>query len=82
MTVRSTGTITLRPIGNSQVTLRFMSLNTGCKLKKRRWTPLPMSIDVIDRVHAMARRDPHSLQFLNQNHQPISADTVNKDGKT
>ena len=54
----------------------------GRKLKKRKWTPLPMPINAIGCVHALACRDPCGPQFLNQNYQLISVNNSNKDDET
>ena len=56
MATRTTGAIALRPTGNAQGGYYFMSLSTGKRLSRSRWTPLPMPQEVIDRVHALARR--------------------------
>jgi hypothetical protein len=55
MATRTTGTITLRPTGNTQGGYYFYSLGTGRRLNRNQWTPLPMPAEVIDRVHALAR---------------------------
>ena len=41
-----------------------------------------MPREVVGRIHALAHRDPHVLQFLNRNHKPISSKDANKDNKT
>ena len=41
-----------------------------------------MPSKVIDRIHVLAHRDPHGLQFLNRNQKPISAEDANEDNKT
>jgi hypothetical protein len=56
MATRTTGAIALRPTGNAQGGYYFYSLGTGRRLNRKRWTPLPMPAEVIDRVHALARR--------------------------
>jgi Reverse transcriptase (RNA-dependent DNA polymerase)/Zinc knuckle len=57
MATRTTGAIALRPTGNEQGGYYFFSLTTGRILNRNRWTALPMPADVIDRVHALARRN-------------------------
>ena len=67
------GALALRPIGNAQGSIYFMSLSTGRVLNRLRGTPLPMPDDVIDRVHRMARQqktDP-GLLFGDRNMNPI-----------
>ena len=58
MESRTTGAIALRPTGNLQGGMYFMSLSTGKRLNRYNWTCLPMPAEVIDRVHALARRNP------------------------
>jgi hypothetical protein len=53
---RTTGAITLGPIGNQQGGYYFMSLTSGRKLTRNQWTTLPMPQDVIDRVNHLGRR--------------------------
>ena len=54
---RTSGAIALRPMGNAQGGWFFMSLQTGRRLCRFQWTPLPMPQDVITRVEKMARRN-------------------------
>ncbi len=56
MQSRTTGAIALRPAGNAQGGHCFLSLTSGRRLSRSRWTTLPMPQDVIDRVHVLARR--------------------------
>jgi hypothetical protein len=56
MATRATGAIALRPTGNAQGGYYFLSLTSGRRLSRNRWTELPMPQDVIERVHLMARR--------------------------
>jgi len=58
MKARTTGGIALRPTGNVQGGYYFMSLSTGKRLNRYKWTPLPMPIEVIERVHAIAQKNP------------------------
>ena len=65
MATRTTGAIATRPTGNEQGGFYFFSLTTGRMLNRNRWTALPMPAEVIDRVHALARRNgPNGLAFL------------------
>jgi hypothetical protein len=50
MAPRTTGAIALRPTGNAQGGYYFMSLTTGRRISRNRWTPLPMPQDVINRI--------------------------------
>ena len=64
---RSVGAIALYPSGNGQHTWHFMSLNTGKRLHKRNWTPLPMGEEIITRVHALAEKEGRSKVINNFN---------------
>lgn len=54
MATRTIGAIALRPTGNVQGAHFFMSLQSGRRLVRNRWTEIPMPADVIARVKAMA----------------------------
>ena len=56
MVSRTTGAIALRPTGNVQGGYFFMSLTTGRKLIRSHWTELPVPMDVVNRVHDLARK--------------------------
>jgi hypothetical protein len=56
MATRTTGAIALHPTGNAQGGYYFYNLGTGRRLNRNRWTPLPMPAEVIDHIHALARR--------------------------
>jgi hypothetical protein len=69
MLPRTIGAIALRPTGNAQGGYYFLSLSSGRRLHRNRWTELPMPADVIDRVHALARRsgaDLTGLEFVDR----------------
>jgi hypothetical protein len=55
MHTRTTGAITTKPTGNAQGGHLFYSLATGRMLDRRRWTPLPMSSDVIERINILVK---------------------------
>lgn len=55
MATRTIGAIALRPSGNEQGGHYFMSLQSGRRLIRNRWTEIPMPADVIQRIHAMAQ---------------------------
>jgi Reverse transcriptase (RNA-dependent DNA polymerase)/Zinc knuckle len=73
MLSRTTGAIALRPTGNIQGSHYFMSLTTGCRLNRYKWTVLPMPQDVIDRVHTLAQQqhDIPGLMFLDRTGEPL-----------
>ena len=56
MTSRTVGALLLRPTGNAQGGLYFLSLSTGRVLSRLRATGLPMPDHVVDQVHRMARQ--------------------------
>lgn len=68
MLSRTTGAIAMRPTGNVQGGYYFMSLTTGRRLNRYRWTQLPMPQDVIDRVGMLARRQNNrrGLEYLDR----------------
>ena len=49
--------ITLGTMGNLQGTYKFMDVNMGKKLKKRRWTAMPMPESVIRSVERIAEKE-------------------------
>ena len=68
MTARTIGAICLGPCGNALGGHYFMSLVTGERISRHRWTPLPMPRDVIDRVSSIGRRQnmPSTLSFADR----------------
>ena len=58
MKSRTTGAIALRPTGNNQGGMYFMSLKTGERINRYAWTQLPMPSEVIDQVHQLACHNP------------------------
>ena len=68
MRSRTVGAICLGPSGNEQGGHYFMSLATGRRLHRDRWTALPMPSDAIDRVNALGRRNkmPKTLTFTDR----------------
>ena len=65
---RTVGAICLGPSGNEQGGHYFMSLSTGQRLHRDRWTALPMPQDVINRVSNMGKQQkmPKSLTFADR----------------
>jgi hypothetical protein len=61
----TTGTIATKPTGNAQGGHWFYSLSTGRMLNRRRWTPLPMPGDVIERLNALAKASQVGMHFTN-----------------
>jgi hypothetical protein len=54
MSERTVGAIALYPSGNAQSSWYFMSLATGKRITGYQWTVLPITDDVITRVHDLA----------------------------
>ena len=81
MSPRTTGAIALRPTGNANGGYYFYSLLTGRRLHRTRWTPLPMPADVIDRVHAFARRArvARGITFTDSRGAPFPDDDLDPD---
>ena len=81
MKTRTVGAIALRTKGNSQGGYYFLSLKTGHRIDRRRWTELPMPSEVIDRVHALARRNKagNGLTFGWRDGSPILDDDTDED---
>jgi hypothetical protein len=67
-TPRTSHTIALGPTGNLQGSYRFLSLDTGKRVSRRCWTKLPITDDIIARLHALALAeqtyDPNAPKFL------------------
>jgi hypothetical protein len=58
---RSLGAIALTPTGNANGDYNFMSLATGAKIARHRWTVLPMTDTAIARVEALAFNEDQPL---------------------
>ena len=65
---RTTGA--LERTSNLQGGYYFLSLDTGKVLNRRKWTLLPMTNDVINRVNALADKEDHDFIFWNRNGTP------------
>jgi hypothetical protein len=63
MVTQSTPTILLGPMGNLKGTYKFFSLETGKKIKCRKFTACPMPDSVIKKVVQFCRQKRHSLQM-------------------
>ena len=68
MNDRTIGAIALRPSGNAQGGHYFLSLNTGLRIHRHKWTPLPMPNEVTERVDYLAQRGgmPRGLEFMDR----------------
>jgi Reverse transcriptase (RNA-dependent DNA polymerase) len=83
MATRTIGAIALRPSGNEQGSYYFFSLSTGRVLNRNHWTELPMPAEVIDRIHALARRNNvnnQALEFGDRNGYPVNAENEEEVG--
>ena len=76
MDSRTVGAIALQPCSSSQKGHYFMSLVTGKRLHRCRWTKLPMPQEAIDRVHMLAANTPNSdaLVFGWRDGTPVDTD--------
>jgi hypothetical protein len=81
MRPRTVGALALRPNGNAQGNWYFLSLSTGRILNQTHATKLPMPAEVIDRVHALARRQKanQGLLFTNRIEATALDDLVSDD---
>ena len=73
MNLRTIGAVALRPTGNSQGGYFYISLKTGKQLNRGFCTPLPTPAQVIDHVHAIAKKAPDDLIFGDRNNNPLPA---------
>jgi hypothetical protein len=78
MIPRTIGALALRPTGNAQGNFYFFSLSTGRVINRTHATALPMPDDVIERVHALARRQKANpgMLFTNRVNQPFVDDDI------
>jgi hypothetical protein len=58
---RTMGAIALGPTGNAQGAYHFLSLASGARLSRHRWTELPIPDTAIARVEALALQDGQPL---------------------
>ena len=68
MAARTIGAITLGPDSSQQAGYWFMSLNSGRRIHRRNWTPVPMPDEVVSRVEQLGRKDgqPNLLVFTDK----------------
>ncbi len=64
MDPRTTGAICLGPSGNIQGGHKFLSLQTGNVMVRRKWTELPVPADVINRIEDLAQDGNDSVERL------------------
>ena len=78
MAARTISAITLGPDNSEQAGYWFMSLNTGRRIHRRNWTPLPMPDEVVSRVEQLGRRDgqPNLLVFANKHGENLLDDDL------
>ena len=65
MQSRTLGAITLGPDKSARGGYHFMNLNTGRKIHRRTWTPLPMPDEVIVRVEQLGKKDKQPKLLVN-----------------
>ena len=80
MRARTVSAIYLQPTENTQDSFYYYILWTGCRLIRKRRTPLPMPQDVIDQIHYIAERqnNPPGLAFTRQDGNPYESDGDDK----
>ena len=61
MALRTTGAIALTSVGNSKGDYTFMSLDTGQKLIRHRWTVLSLPSSVLNQVTQLAKKEGQLL---------------------
>ena len=61
MTARTTGAIVLNSVGNSKGDYYFLNLETGKRVIRNQYTPLPIPKDVIEQVNLLGLRDKMPL---------------------
>merc|ERR1712025_1329936 len=68
MSQRTLGAICLGPTGNQQGGHWFFSLTSGARIRRHKWTPMPMPREVINRVNSIALRQkmPTKLTYANR----------------
>ena len=71
MQERTTGAIALQPTGNAQGAYFFMSLTTGQRLNRQRFTSLPLPQDVINGVDCLASRNPKGFGIRDRDRRPF-----------
>ena len=73
MEQRTMGAICLGPTGNQQGGHWFMSLSSGERVTRYRWTELPIPKEVIDRVSAIGRRQgmPSTITYADRHGREI-----------
>jgi hypothetical protein len=79
MNQRTMRCICLGPTGNRQGAHWFMSLSSGERVVRYRWTELPMPREAIDRVSAIGRRQhmPSTITYVDRHGHEIG-DTINE----
>jgi hypothetical protein len=63
MSLRTIDAICLGPRGSIQGGYNCISLSTGERIHRNKWTSLPIPKDVIDRVHKLATTSPTEIAF-------------------
>lgn len=81
MEERTMGAIALRPTGNEEGSYYCLSLLTGCRITRTRFTALSMPKEVIDRIHELAKANPEGLVFYDKNWVAYTDDPVGEDSE-
>ena len=62
-TPRTHPAIALGPSGNLQGTVKFYSLSTGCVLRRRAFTIIPVPQSIINKVNKIGKKEGHNRTF-------------------
>ena len=86
MSPRTMGAICLGPTGNNQGSHWFMSLTSGAKIIRNKWTELPTPTDVVHRVNQMGKKQgmPPSVAYDHRSEAELSdplEDFLNDNGE-
>jgi hypothetical protein len=73
MATRTTGALALRPTGNKQGGYFFLGLTSGRRINRSNWIVLHIPEEVINQIHALARRSamPNGLAFADRDSIPL-----------
>ena len=74
MASRTCAAIALRPTGNTQGGYYLMSLRTGARVNRNRWTALPLPFTVKLAIEQLAKNNPKGLDIRDRNGRALALD--------
>ena len=74
MASRTCAEIALRPTGNAQGGYYFMSLCTGARINRNRWTALPLPSTVKLAIEQLTKNNPEGLDICFRNGRALALD--------